>query len=46
MRARLAELLGLAVEQVNLKATTCEGMGFVGRGEGIVALSVVTLEPA
>jgi 2-C-methyl-D-erythritol 4-phosphate cytidylyltransferase / 2-C-methyl-D-erythritol 2,4-cyclodiphosphate synthase len=46
MRARLARLLGLAADQVNLKATTCEGMGFVGRGEGIVALSVVTLEPA
>jgi 2-C-methyl-D-erythritol 4-phosphate cytidylyltransferase/2-C-methyl-D-erythritol 2,4-cyclodiphosphate synthase len=46
MRAKLAQLLGLAADQVNLKATTCEGMGFVGRGEGIVALSVVTLEPA
>jgi 2-C-methyl-D-erythritol 4-phosphate cytidylyltransferase/2-C-methyl-D-erythritol 2,4-cyclodiphosphate synthase len=46
MRARLGQLLGLAADQVNLKATTCEGMGFVGRGEGIVALSVVTLEPA
>ncbi|MCJ7440538.1 MAG: 2-C-methyl-D-erythritol 2,4-cyclodiphosphate synthase [Thermoanaerobaculaceae bacterium] len=46
MRARLAELLGLPVEQVSLKATTCEGMGFIGRGEGVVALSVVTLEPA
>jgi len=46
MRARLAQLLGLTADQVNLKATTSEGMGFVGRGEGIVALSVVTLEPA
>jgi len=45
MRARLAELLGVAVERVNLKATTSEGMGFVGRREGIVALAVVTLEP-
>jgi 2-C-methyl-D-erythritol 2,4-cyclodiphosphate synthase len=46
MRARLAQLLTVAEEQVNLKATTSEGLGFVGRGEGIVALSIVTLEPA
>jgi 2-C-methyl-D-erythritol 4-phosphate cytidylyltransferase/2-C-methyl-D-erythritol 2,4-cyclodiphosphate synthase len=46
MRERLAQLLDLDVEQVNLKATTCEGLGFVGRGEGIVALAVVTLEPS
>ena len=46
MRARLAQLLAVTEEQVNLKATTSEGLGFVGRGEGIVALSIVTLEPA
>jgi 2-C-methyl-D-erythritol 4-phosphate cytidylyltransferase/2-C-methyl-D-erythritol 2,4-cyclodiphosphate synthase len=46
MRARLAQLLALPEEQVNVKATTFEGMGFVGRGEGIAALSVVTLERA
>ena len=46
MRARLAELLGLASDDVNVKATTCEGMGFVGRREGLAALAVVTLEPA
>jgi 2-C-methyl-D-erythritol 4-phosphate cytidylyltransferase/2-C-methyl-D-erythritol 2,4-cyclodiphosphate synthase len=46
MRARLAQLLAVAEEQVNLKATTAEGLGFVGRGEGVVALSIVTLEPA
>jgi 2-C-methyl-D-erythritol 4-phosphate cytidylyltransferase/2-C-methyl-D-erythritol 2,4-cyclodiphosphate synthase len=44
MRERLSDLLGLSPEQVNLKATTCEGMGFVGRREGIVALAIVTLE--
>ncbi len=44
MRARLAQLLALPEEQINVKATTFEGMGFVGRGEGIAALSVVTLE--
>jgi 2-C-methyl-D-erythritol 4-phosphate cytidylyltransferase/2-C-methyl-D-erythritol 2,4-cyclodiphosphate synthase len=46
MRARLADLLGVSPERVNVKATTCEGMGFVGRGEGIVALAIVTLESA
>ncbi|MGD1147284.1 MAG: 2-C-methyl-D-erythritol 2,4-cyclodiphosphate synthase [Thermoanaerobaculaceae bacterium] len=46
MRARLAELLGLAPDEVNVKATTCEGMGFVGRKEGVVAFALVTLEPA
>ncbi len=44
MRARLASLLGLAEDEVNIKATTSEGMGFVGRGEGIVAFALVTLE--
>ncbi len=44
MRARLAELLGIDAEDVGLKATTCEGMGFVGRSEGLVAIALVTLE--
>ena len=46
MRSRLAEILDLTPEDVNIKATTCEGMGFVGRREGVVALALVTLEPA
>jgi 2-C-methyl-D-erythritol 2,4-cyclodiphosphate synthase len=40
IRARLEEVLGCSV---NVKATTGEGMGFVGRGEGVAALAVATL---
>jgi len=43
MRARLADALGLDVGAVNVKASTGEGMGFVGRLEGVAALAVATL---
>jgi 2-C-methyl-D-erythritol 2,4-cyclodiphosphate synthase len=43
IRATLAAALGVAGEHVNVKATTGEGMGFVGRGEGVAALAVATL---
>ncbi len=37
MRARIAEIAGVAVDRVGITATTSERMGFTGRGEGIVA---------
>ena len=43
MRASLAEALGLEVASVNVKASTGEGMGFVGRLEGVAALAVATV---
>jgi 2-C-methyl-D-erythritol 2,4-cyclodiphosphate synthase len=46
MRARLADAVGLAPLEVNVKFTTNEGMGFTGRGEGIAALAVATVERA
>ena len=46
IRARLAGALGLREGDVNVKATTGEGMGFVGRGEGVAALAVATVVPA
>jgi 2-C-methyl-D-erythritol 4-phosphate cytidylyltransferase/2-C-methyl-D-erythritol 2,4-cyclodiphosphate synthase len=44
MRARIAELLGLPIERVSVKATTTEGMGFTGREEGLMAQAVVSVE--
>lgn len=46
MRGRLSEALGIDIESIGLRATTTEGLGFEGRGEGIGAYAVVLLESA
>ncbi len=46
IRAKLAAALGVDVARVNVKATTGERMGFVGRGEGVGALAVASLADA
>jgi 2-C-methyl-D-erythritol 2,4-cyclodiphosphate synthase len=44
MRATMAGLLDIGVEDLSIKATTTEQMGFVGRGEGVVAYATVLLQ--
>ena len=44
MGSAIAQRLGLAVGAVNVKAKTNEGMGFVGRGEGLAVIAVALLE--
>ena len=45
MRANIAADLGIDAERVNIKATTSEGMGFIGRREGLACHAIALIEP-
>ncbi len=43
MRENLAQVLGLSLDQVSVKATTSDELGFIGMGEGVVAYAVTSI---
>lgn len=43
MRENIAEVLGVSIERVSVKATTTEGLGFTGRQEGIACMAVANI---
>ena len=44
MRARISETLQIPVKRIGIKATTNEGIGFIGRGEGIAAMAIASIQ--
>jgi 2-C-methyl-D-erythritol 2,4-cyclodiphosphate synthase len=46
MKKTIAPILGISPEDVSVKATTTEKLGFIGRGEGVAALAVVLIKGA
>ncbi|HUF29283.1 MAG TPA: 2-C-methyl-D-erythritol 2,4-cyclodiphosphate synthase [Gemmatimonadaceae bacterium] len=45
MRSRLAEAMGISAEAISIKGKTNEGMGWIGRGEGLACIAVASLVP-
>lgn len=45
MRANIATLLGASEDRVNIKVTSTDGLGVIGREQGIAAIAIVLLEP-
>jgi len=43
MRSRIAGILGVSVDQVSIKATTTDGLGFTGRREGLAAQALASI---
>jgi 2-C-methyl-D-erythritol 2,4-cyclodiphosphate synthase len=44
MRKNLSEILGIDLDRISVKASTSNGLGFIGRGEGIAALAIALIE--
>ena len=44
MKENISQALGLEIEQIGIKATTNERMGFVGKGEGMAAMAIASVE--
>jgi len=44
MRRRLSQTLGITIERIMVKATTTDGLGFIGKGQGIAAYAIASLD--